>query len=364
MGGATLVSLAVGVVLLVVGAELLVRGAAAIAGKLGIQPVIIGLTVVAFGTSAPELAVSLGAGLRGDTDVAFGNVVGSNIVNVLFILGASAMVRSLVVTQRIVKLDVPLVIGASVAVGVMALDGGIGRIDGAFLFAAVLAYTSWLIRGSRRETVEVKAEYSEAITELEGAEVRRPLAVQAALVAIGLGGLVAGAQLLVSGATTVAEELGVSQLVIGLTVVAVGTSLPELATSMLAALRGQRDIAVGNVVGSNLFNLLCVLGATGVVSPNRVEVSEASLRLDLPVMVAAALVLVPIFWNGFEISRWEGAVLVAAYLAYVSYLVLDASDHRAASGVGLVSLVVAPVVVMVFGVFGYQGWRRHVSVPN
>lgn len=208
LSASTLIALVAGVVLLVVGAELLVRGAAAIAGKLGIQPVIIGLTVVAFGTSAPELAVSLGAGLRGDTDVAFGNVVGSNIVNVLFILGASAMVRSLVVTQRIVKLDVPLVIGASVAVAVMALDGGIGRIDGALLFAGVVVYTAWLIRGSRRETAAIEAEYSEALAELEGDEVHKPLPVQAIMVAVGLGGLVAGAQLLVSGATTVAEELG------------------------------------------------------------------------------------------------------------------------------------------------------------
>jgi cation:H+ antiporter len=355
----TVVALVAGVVLLVVGAEALVKGASSIASRLGIAPVVIGLTVVAFGTSAPEMAVSVLAGLGGRDDVAFGNVVGSNIFNVLFILGMSAVVGALAVSQRIVRLDVPLLIGVSVAVLLLSLDNRIGRLEGAVLFAGVLAYTWWLIRSARRETPEVEAEYAQAIEDVEGIVVRKPLAVQVALVVVGLAILVAGSRLLVGGAVDVAAALGVSDLVIGLTVVAAGTSLPELATSVLAAIRGERDIAVGNVVGSNLFNLLSVLGASAVVTPGGVAVTDASLRLDVPVMIAAAVVLLPIFWKGFVIQRWEGAVLVACYVAYVSYLVLAATDHAAARVLGAASLLVTTLIGLGLAVSGYQGWQRH-----
>lgn len=359
MNALTVVALVGGIVLLVVGAELLVKGAAAIATRFGIQPVVIGLTVVAFGTSAPELAVSVGAALTGSTDVAFGNVVGSNVANVLLILGASALVGGLAVSQRIVRLDVPLVIGVSVLVLAMALDNSIGRLDGLVLFTGAVAYTWWLIRASRRETADVSAEYSESLEALEGAVAERPLPTQVGLVLAGLVALVVGAQLLVSAATDVATALGLSELVIGLTVVAVGTSLPELATSILAAVRGQRDIAVGNIVGSNLLNLLCVLGATAVLAPEGVPVSDASLRLDVPVMLAATVVLLPIFWSGFSISRGEGAVMLGFYATFMAYLLLDTSDHAAAAVVGPAALIVTPLVMGTFGVMGYQGWRRH-----
>jgi cation:H+ antiporter len=355
----TVVALVVGVVLLVVGAEALVKGASSIASRLGIAPVVIGLTVVAFGTSAPELAVSALAGIGGRDDVAFGNVVGSNIANVLLILGMSAVIGTLAVTQRIVRLDVPLVIVASFAVLVLALDNRIGHIEGAALFAGVLAYTWWLIRSARRETPEVAEEYAQNIEEVESLVVRRPLVVQVALVVVGLAILIAGSRLLVGGAVDMAAALGVSDLVIGLTVVAVGTSLPELATSVLAAIRGERDIAVGNVVGSNLFNLLSVLGLTAVVTPGGVAVADASLRLDVPVMLAATVVLLPIIWNGFVIQRWEGAVLVACYAAYVSYLVLAAVDHEVAPVLGVASLLVTTLIGLGLAVSGYQGWRRY-----
>jgi cation:H+ antiporter len=216
-----------------------------------------------------------------------------------------------------------------------------------------------LIRTSRREAQQVDEEYAAAVDSLEEGVVERPVAVQLGLVVIGLGALVAGSQLLVGGATDIAEDLGVSDLVIGLTVVAVGTSLPELATSVLAAFRGQRDIAVGNVVGSNLFNLLCVLGSTGIVAPSGVAVSDASLRLDVPVMLAATIVLLPIFWSGFTIARWEGAVLMAFFVGYVAYLVLDAGDHDTAEVIGPAALLSAPLVALGLAVAGYQGWRRH-----
>lgn len=358
----TFVALAAGFVCLVGGADLLVRGAAAIASRLGIAPVIIGLTVVAFGTSAPELAVSVSAGLGGESDLALGNVVGSNIGNILLILGTSAVIGGLAVQQRIVQVDVPLLIGASVLTVLLALDNRIGRLDGLLLFAGIVAYTGWLVRAARSERADVLAEYDESIEVLEGGTKDKPLAVQAAYAVAGLVVLVGGSQLLVGGATDLAEAIGLSELVIGLTVVSIGTSLPELATSVLAAVRGERDIAVGNVVGSNLFNLLSVLGATSVVAPDGVPVSDAALRLDLPVMLAATIVLLPIFWNGFVIKRWEGFVLLGFYALYIAFLVLDSSDHDAATVVGPAAFIVTSLVLLGFSVAGFQGWRRHRAV--
>jgi len=355
----TVVALVIGIGCLVGGAELLVKGAATIASKLGIAPVIIGLTVVAFGTSAPELAVSVSAAFGGNADVAFGNVVGSNIANILLILGASAIVGGLAVQQRIIRVDIPLLIAVSVLALLLSLDNNIGRVDGVILFIGVIAYVGWLILGARSERSYIVEEYADSVDTLEGAAVARPLWFNVALVVVGLIVLVIGSQLLVSAATDIAESAGISDLVIGLTVVAIGTSLPELATSILAAIRGQRDIAVGNVIGSNLFNLLSVLGLTSIVSSDGIPVSDVSLRLDFPVMLAATVVLVPIVWNGFQITRWEGFVLVGFYAAYVAYLVLDAGDSSAASAVGPAALIVVPLVAMTFAVTGFQGWRRH-----
>jgi len=359
MNALTIISLVIGLVFLVAGAELLVKGAATIASKLGIAPVIIGLTVVAFGTSAPELAVSVSAALGGDADVALGNVVGSNIANILLILGASAVIGGLAVSQRIIRFDIPLLIVVSVVAFLMALDNTIGRIDGIILFAVVITYTGWLIRQARGEREDIVEEYTESVETLEGAAVERPLWFNVILVVAGLVVLVVGSQLLVNSATDIAEAAGISDLVIGLTVVAIGTSLPELATSILAAIRGQRDIAVGNVIGSNLFNLMSVLGLSSIVSSNGIPVSDVSLRLDFPVMLVATIVLVPIVWSGFEIKRWEGFVLIAFYFVYVAYLVLDANDSDATGVVGPAALIVAPLVILTFAVTGFQGWRRH-----
>ena len=324
MTALTIVALVVGIAGLVGGAELLVKGAATIASSFGIAPVVIGLTVVAFGTSAPELAVSVSAAFGGNADVAFGNVIGSNIGNILLILGASAVVGGLAVQQRIVRFDIPLLIVVSVVAMVMSLDNTIGRVDGVILFGGIVAYVAWLVRETRVERADVIEEYTESVTALEGAAVGRPTWFSAALVIVGLTVLVVGSQLLVNAATDIAESAGISDLVIGLTVVAIGTSLPELATSILAAVRGQRDIAVGNVIGSNLFNLMSVLGLTSIVSSDGIPVSDSSLRLDFPVMLAATIVLVPIVWNGARIRRWEGLVLMGFYAAYVAYLVSDA----------------------------------------
>lgn len=357
----TFVALLVGLVFLVAGAELLVRGASSIATRLGIAPVIIGLTVVAIGTSAPELAVSVSAGISGEGEVAFGNVAGSNIVNILLILGGSAVIGTLVVSQRIIRLDIPLLIGATLVTLVLSLDNEIGRIDGVVLFSGIIAYTWWLIRTGRNEGEEVLDEYADAVEELEVEVIDKPMPVQVGLVVLGLVILVAGSQFLVGSATDIATEIGVSDLVIGLTVVAVGTSLPELATSFLASYRGQRDIAVGNVVGSNLFNLMCVLGLTGLVAPDPVPVADSSLRVDFPVMLAATVVLLPIVWKGFRIQRWEGLVLAAFYVVYVTFLILDSGDSQAVDVVGPIALVVTPLVLLGFTLAALQARRQRES---
>jgi len=287
------VAFAAGLALLGFGAELLVRGASRLAAAFGISPIVIGLTVVAFGTSAPELAVSLKAAFAGQADLAMGNVIGSNILNVLLILGASAVIVPLVVHAQLIRLDVPLLIGVSVLVLLMGLDGRIGRLDGLLLFAGALAYTGFLVRQSRRENAAVQAEYA---AEYAAKRVASPL-VNGLLVLAGLVLLVGGSRLLVTAALAFARAMGVSELIVGLTIVAAGTSLPEIATSILAAARGERDIAVGNVVGSNLFNILIVLGLTALVSPDGVAVAPGALDFDLPVMVAVAVACLPIFFT-------------------------------------------------------------------
>lgn len=359
MSVTTILVLLAGFALLLLGAEWLVRGASSIATRLGIAPIVIGLTVVAFGTSAPEFAVSIGASLAGNADVSLGNVVGSNVANILLILGVSAVFGGLSIEQRLIRIDIPLLSVVSILALVIGLNGNFGRIEGVVFFVGLLVYVAWLIRNARRESKTVEAEYASEVASLEGPVVRSPFIIQLLLVVAGLVLLVVGAQLLVGSATDIATALGVSDLVIGLTVIAVGTSLPELATSVLAAIRGQRDIAVGNVVGSNLFNLLGVLGASAALSKNGVSVADAALRLDLPVMIAATIVLIPICWNGFHIKRWEGILLAAFYFAYVAYLVLEAGESTVLETYRTMMLIVVPLVMISFGATGLQGWRRY-----
>jgi len=313
-----------GLLALIAGAEALVRGASRLAVAWGVSPLVIGLTVVAFGTSAPEMAVSVGAALSGSTDLAIGNVVGSNIANVLLILGISALIAPLLVAEQIIRQEIPVMIGASLVVVAMALDGSIGRAEAAILFILVIAYTVFLVVQSRRASQATEDEYA---SEIPTSQWDRHWGVQAALVIVGLGLLVLGADWLVGAAVAFAKVMGVSDLVIGLTVVAVGTSMPEIATSLIAALRGQRDIAVGNVVGSNIFNLLAVLGAAGVVSAGGLGVPDAARNFDLWVMLAVAFACLPILLTGHEIARWEGGVFLGYYAAYVLYLILAAKQH-------------------------------------
>jgi cation:H+ antiporter len=337
----------VGLVALVAGAEAMVRGASRLAVSWGISPLVVGLTVVAFGTSAPEMAVSVGAALSGASDLAIGNVVGSNIANVLLILGISALIAPLLVHEQIIRQEIPIMIGASLVVVAMALDGNIGRVEAALLFALVIAYTVFLVVQSRRASKDAEDEFA---SEIPTSQWDRHWGVQAALVLGGLALLVLGADWLVGAAVVFAKHFGVSDLVIGLTVVAVGTSMPEIATSLIAALRGQRDIAVGNVVGSNIFNLLAVLGAAGLVSTGGLDVPEAARNFDLWVMLAVAFACLPILLTGREIARWEGVVFLGYYAAYLLYLVLAAQQHDslpAYSGVMLSYVMPLTVVTLV-----------------
>lgn len=323
----TFLSMAVGLAILTVGAEVLVRGASALALTMRISPLVVGLTVVAFGTSAPELVVSLQSAVAGQGDIALGNVVGSNIFNVLFILGASALITPLVVSQQLVRFDVPLMIGISVLLAFQGADGRIGRIDGLILCLMLFSYTVWAVRSSRREQSAVQQEYAEGFGTRPPATAWRT-AWQVILVAVGLALLMLGARLFLDSAVEIARDLGVSELVIGLTLVAAGTSLPEVATSILAAIRGERDIAVGNVVGSNLFNIMGVLGASGLVAAKGVPVSEAALMFDIPVMIGVAIACLPVFFTGHLIARWEGGMFLAYYIAYTGFLILSATDSR------------------------------------
>ena len=322
------VFLVLGLVLLVAGAELLVRGASRLALRFGISPLVIGLTVVAFGTSAPELAVSVQSGLAGQSGIAVGNIVGSNIFNVLMELGVSALITPLVVSQQLVRVDVPLMIGASILLWIVALDGRIGFFDGLLLTSGIMAYTVFAIWQSRKESAVVLAEYAQELGKGESTWMGR-LPVQITLIIGVLALLVLGAYWLVDSAVAIARTLGVSEVIIGLTIVAAGTSLPELATSVVAAIRGERDIAVGNVIGSCLFNLLAIAGIAALVTPGGLEVATSLLHFDIPVMVVVALACLPIFAAGHLVARWEGALFLGYYLVYVLYLILAATQHAA-----------------------------------
>lgn len=311
----------IGLLFLIFGAELLVKGASRIALSLKISPLVIGLTVVAFGTSAPELAISINSSLTGQQSITIGTVIGSNIFNVLFILGISALILPLTVSKQLLRLDVPFMIILSMLVLLLSVNGSLNRIEGILLATGLLIYTTFLIIQSRREWV-----LPSAGSELTSSKSQNPV-INSLLVAVGLGLLILGSKWFLNGAVSLAQSLGVSEVVIGLTIVAAGTSMPEVVTSIMAALRGERDIAVGNVVGSNIFNILGVLGISAMFAPSGLEISESFIRFDIPVMIAVALACLPIFFTGGVISRGEGALLLGYYIAYTLFLVLASSQH-------------------------------------
>jgi cation:H+ antiporter len=363
-------TLAAGLALLVFGADLLVRGASRLAERAGVSHLVIGLTVVAYGTSAPELAVSLGGAFTGQSDIAVGNVIGSNIFNVLLILGACAIILPLRVATQVVRREVPIMIAVSAIAHILSLDGSISRPDGAILFAGIVGYSTWTILAGRRESriADLQIEAAAAIAHEPPPVRERPKGsgwIDLSIAIAGLVLLVTGAKLFVDGAIETARLLGVSELVIGLTVVAAGTSLPEVATSIVATIRGERDIAVGNVIGSNIFNLLSVLGMTAMLSPAAIPVAPSVLSFDLPFMTAVAFACFPIFWTGSRISRWEGFVFLAYYVGYTLYLILAAAKHDALETYRwvLVSLAV-PLTALTIGVVVYRSWRTGNGAPR
>lgn len=343
-----------GLVLLVAGGEALVRGASTLATKLGIAPLIVGLVIVSAATSAPELSVTVSSVIAGDPDLAVGNVVGSNIANILLILGISALILPLIVKRQLVRFDIPVMVGITILLLALALDGEISQLDGVLLFAAAAVHVALSFWFSKRDPelapdIDVPA----APTKLSPAA-QSALAVVFVLAGIGL--LVLGANFLVEGASNIAASFGVSSLVIGLTVVAVGTSLPELATSIIAVRRGERDIAVGNIVGSNIFNIGVVLGIPAMIFPAGIPVAASAVALDLPLALAAAVALVPIAFTGFAIARWEGGLFVALYVAYTAYLVLNAVQHDALSGFTtvMVFFVLPLVAITLIAITAYE----------
>ncbi|QWC85327.1 calcium/sodium antiporter [Nocardioidaceae bacterium] len=356
-----LVVLGLGV--LVLGGDLLVRGATGIARHAGLSTLVTGLTVVAFATSAPEMAVSVDAVLDDRGGLAVGNVVGSNIALVLLILGSAAVLLPLLVQAALVRVDLPVLVAFSVALLVLALDGNLSRLDGLLLLAATAVYLVVLVRTRGDDTTGATAPAEEA-----GPTTSLPMSLLA--LAAGLALLVGGARALVAGAAGIASSLGVSDLVIGLTVVAIGTSVPELVTVLVAVAKGDRDMAVGNVVGSGIANIGLVLGVTGLVAPDGVPVAGAAVALDIPLMLASAVVLIPIAFTGLAIARWEGALFLALYVAYTAYVLLDAADHDALRDFELVMVwFVLPLLgVVLVALTSYELGRRrgggHPLVPR
>jgi cation:H+ antiporter len=304
--------LVAGIVVLYFGAEWLVRGSAHLAGSLGVSPMVVGLTVVSFGTSAPELVVCGVAALGGNPDLAVGNVLGSNLANIGLILGLTAVVTPLAVQSRVVWREMPVMLLVTLALFPLAWDGALGRGDGALLLLGLVAYLGFVFHSIRREEPAILGEYEQFMraSAEHGPHARRR---DVALIVAGSGCLAIGGYAIVEGAVGVASALGVSQVVIGLTVVAVGTSLPELATSLVAASRCEPDIAVGNVIGSNIFNIAAILGISSMLEP--IALPAHVLTREMPALLVLSVLLLPLMRTGWRVQRWEGALLVGAYVA-------------------------------------------------
>lgn len=359
MDSITLILFALGFVLLVAGADLLVRGAASLAETLGVSRLIVGLTVVAFGTSAPELAVNLQSAWAGQPDLAVGNVVGSNILNILLILGIGAIITPLGVHKRLIQLEIPIMIGASFLLLLLAFDGTLSRWEGLLLFSGIVFYTIFSIKTCHQmenpsdncpvEPVENKAKTGHFFFQL-------------IFIIVGLGLLVQGSQWLVDGAIVIAKYFGISELIIGLTIISIGTSLPEIATVVIGTLRGEQELVVGNVVGSNLFNILLVLGFTSLIAPTGITVPDAAIVFDMPVMIVVAMACLPIFFTDYLIERWEGGLFLAYYVAYTLYLFLNATQHTLLPAYSAVMFwFVIPLTVVTLMVFVWQSFLKNTA---
>ncbi|WP_310358461.1 calcium/sodium antiporter [Pseudomonas brassicacearum] len=339
-----------GLLLLIAGAELLVRAAVGLSARLHVRPLIIGLSVVAVGSSAPQMAVSLQATLAQNADIAVGSVIGSSIFNILVTLGLSALIIPLRVSRQLVRLDIPLMIGAALLVFVLAWNEDLTRLDGVLLLIALAVYLGLLLRQSRHSGRPHPV----------GIDVAQMAWFKSlSMIVLGLAMLIFAGHLLLGAAVEVATDLGLSERVIGLTIVAISTSLPELATSLIAALRGQRDIAVGNVIGSNLFNLLGVLGVTALVAPTPLSVSPNALDFDLPVMLGVAVLCLPVFYSGYRVTRAEGLLFLGLYLAYGLHVVSFTTGMPLAGQLERLMLFYVLPALLAFLLFtSLRAWRR------
>lgn len=317
---ASILWLLLGLTLLVGGAEIMLRGATSLAKRLGVSNFIIGLTVVAFGTSMPELATGVGAVLKGNSDLIVGTVIGSNIANIGLVLGLAAMIRPARVRGGVVRREVPMLIVVTISMVVTLFGGNISRIEAGLLIVGFVAFLAWTLYASKHLDPEDSALVIEAQGEMPEEGAKRPnVLFNVFLVALGLGAMVLGSNRTVLGATELATALGVPAFIIGLTMVAMGTSLPEVVTTVMAALKGHSDLAVGNVLGSNIFNVLCVVGVSGLVG--QLDVPEIAIQRDAWVMLGLTLLLLPIMMTRFTVSRAEGGVLMTAYAAYIAVVV-------------------------------------------
>ncbi|QKF51422.1 Inner membrane protein YrbG [Pseudomonas graminis] len=349
----TLIELVSGLLLMIIGAQMSVRAAVALAALLKTRPLFLGLTVVALGSSAPQLAVGLQAAFTDSTDIAVGSVIGSNIFNILVTLGLSALIIPLRVARQLVRVDLPLMIAATALVAALAWNGELSALDGVVLLLGMAAYLFVVVRQFAHGARHVPR------TDLEPRRRIWPLLGRLALMACGLALLTFGSYLLVGAAVSVALDLGLSERVIGLTVIAVATSLPALMTSLIAALRGERDIAVGNIIGSNLFNLLGGLGITALISTGPLSISPNALDFDLPVMLGVAALCVPLFYSGYRITRLEGLLMLGLYAVYGLHIVSFTTGMPLAERLERLMIHYAlPVIAVCIVVGTVRAWRR------
>ncbi|GAA1056323.1 sodium:calcium antiporter [Agromyces luteolus] len=320
------VLLVAGLLALVGGAELLVRSGTRLAARLGVSPMVIGVTVVSIGTSAPELAIGIDAAAQGSGSLALGNIVGTNTLNLLLILGIAALIRPLTLRSHAIRLDLPAMVVAAVTLLLLCADGVVTRFDGALLVVLGVVYTTVIVRAARREGLAARTEFAREFGEqrarVAAAAARTRTVRDAVLLVAGIAIVVVGADWLVDGAVALAAGFGVPVSIIGLTIVAIGTSSPELVTAIVATIRRERDIAVGNLLGSSVFNILFIFGITSLIPADGIGVDRGILTIDLPVMVAATVACIPVFLTGRRMQRIEGAVFVVAYLAYLTTLLL------------------------------------------
>ena len=345
-----------GLIVLILGADLLLRGATRLAAALGIPPLAIGLTIVAIGTASPEIAVSLQASIHGQVDMTLGNVLGSNIFNILFILGMTAVVAPIVISEQLIRMDAPIMLAVSILVLALALDGRIGIFDSLILLSCLITYTVFALRQSRAESKTVQNEYAEEFAQKQPRTTKN-LALNIFFILMGLGLLTVGSRWLVDSAVAIARALRVSELIIGLTIVAIGTSLPEVTTSVIAALKNESDIAVGNAVGSNIFNLLGVLGVGALIAPEGISVAERVLRFDFLVMIFVALVSLPIFYLDNRVSRVEGGLLLGYYICYMAYILMQATNSSALPAISWFVGLFVPVTFIGLVLFAIRSSR-------